>query len=303
MTKLYLITGFLGAGKTTFISYFTGLFADRKIALVINEFGQVGVDGTLLRDLNAELTEISGGSIFCACKLEQFEKAVRHIMDVNRPELIFVEASGLADPTAVRDVFRPGIFADLEYAGAICIVDAVRFHKVYQTARVCRKQLAVSDLVLINKTDLAARDQTDEITAIALAQKPDRPVYETTYGRFDIDWLAEMKRPQESGSSAEGGIQDINLQKLTLSVHGFTRKSLEAFLRMFADETYRIKGFVELEERIWIVDCVGPIVEVRPFAGKASDVGKLTVLFGHGLHAGKYIREAIPLFPECEVIV
>ena len=79
------------------------------IALVINEFGAAGVDGVLLQDLKIQLTEINNGSIFCACKLEQFEDAIRRIMEVNRPELIFVEASGLSDPTAVRGIFQPGL--------------------------------------------------------------------------------------------------------------------------------------------------------------------------------------------------
>ena len=300
MTKLYLITGFLGAGKTTFLQKFTGLFPDRKIALVINEFGAAGVDGVLLQDLKIQLTEINNGSIFCACKLEQFEAAIRKIMELNRPELIFVEASGLSDPTAVRGIFRPGAFPDLEYAGAICLVDAARFHKVYQTARVCRMQLAISDLVLINKTDLAGREQIDGIAAIALAQKPARPVHETAFGEFDVRWLEELENPQADSGPMEGHIKDINLQKLTLAVSGFDRKSLESFLRMFAEDTYRIKGFVELDRAVCVADCVGPLVEIRPFAGEPSEPGKLVVLFGHGLPAKKSIREAISWFPDCE---
>ena len=61
MSKLYLITGFLGAGKTTFLKQFIALFAGQKIQLIINEFGQEGVDGTLLSHLDAYLQEISAG--------------------------------------------------------------------------------------------------------------------------------------------------------------------------------------------------------------------------------------------------
>ena len=301
MTRLYLITGFLGAGKTTFLHKFAGAFPDRKIALVINEFGQTDMDATLLADLKIELTEINNGSIFCACKLEQFEHAIRSILNTNRPELIFVEASGLSDPTAVRGIFQPGAFPDLEYVGAICLVDAVRFHKVYQTARVCRMQLAISDLVLINKTDLADREQIDAITAIALAQKPARPVHETSFGSFEPCWLEQMEHPQTDSEPSEGHIKDINLQDLTLTVSGFDRNSLEAFLRMFAEDTYRIKGFMEWNGTVHAVDCVGPLVEIRPFEGRPSETGKLTVLFGHGLPARKSIRQAISRFPDCDV--
>ena len=70
MTKLYLITGFLGAGKTTFLNKFTQLFQDKKIVLIVNEFGKNGVDGALLQHIGARLAEIDNGSIFCACRIE-----------------------------------------------------------------------------------------------------------------------------------------------------------------------------------------------------------------------------------------
>ncbi|MEG1549226.1 MAG: GTP-binding protein, partial [Ruthenibacterium sp.] len=68
--ELYCITGFLGAGKTTFLKNFIRLFEHRKIFLLINEFGKVGVDASLLRAMHATLAEINNGSIFCACRLD-----------------------------------------------------------------------------------------------------------------------------------------------------------------------------------------------------------------------------------------
>ena len=65
MTKLYLITGFLGAGKTTFLHQFVRLFPDRRTAIVVNEFGKQGVDGTLLEDLDIKIEEITKGIIPC----------------------------------------------------------------------------------------------------------------------------------------------------------------------------------------------------------------------------------------------
>lgn len=83
MTKLYLITGFLGAGKTTFLHQFVRLFPDRRTAIVVNEFGKQGVDGTLLEDLDIKMEEINNGSIFCACKIEQFEDALLRLQKEN----------------------------------------------------------------------------------------------------------------------------------------------------------------------------------------------------------------------------
>ena len=303
MTKLYLVTGFLGAGKTTFLHQFVRLFPDQRLALVVNEFGKEGVDGALLSDLGIALTEIDNGSIFCACKLEQFEDALLALLE-REPDLIFVEASGLSDPTSVRGILgQRDKFAQVEYAGAICLVDAARFQKVYQTARVCRMQLAVSDLVLINKADLGTKEQIDAIRSAVLAQKPGRPVHETTYGRVEPEWLEEMARPASEEGPLEIHTRDVTLQKLTLAVEGFDLKSLTAFLRMFAEDTYRVKGLVALPEGVYLADCVGPLVEVRPFDAPAPVENHLAVLFGNGLPAKKSIKEALSWFPDCTVTI
>lgn len=299
MTKLYLITGFLGAGKTTFLQKFVHLFPDKKIALIINEFGKTGVDGALLQSLEIALTEIDNGSIFCACKLEQFEDALISILE-QKPDLIFVEASGLSDPTAVKSILGREVYRDLEYAGAICLVDGVRFHKVYQTARVCRMQLAISDMVLINKADIAAQEQIDSIESIVKAQKPGRPVYVTEFGHFEREWLSELEQPVVDGGQ-EIHLKDVTLQKLTLTVDGFDEKTLVSFLKMFAEDTYRIKGFVSLPEGISLVSCVGPMVEVKPFDGETPELNKLAVLYGNGLPAKKSIKEAMGWFPTCDI--
>ncbi len=298
MAKLYLITGFLGAGKTTFLHKLVGLFPDNRIVLIINEFGKAGVDGTLLRDPGIALTEINNGSIFCACQIGQFEQALRSAAQ-QQPDYVFVEASGLSDPTTIRSILQqPGVGDGLEYAGAICLVDGVRFQKVYQTARVCRMQLAISDLILINKADLASREQLDEIGGIVQAQKPGRPVYETSFGHIERDWLDAMDTDPDEAAPAGNHSRDITLQKLMLEVGGFDLTALTAFLRMFAEDTYRIKGFVDLPEGRHLVDCVGPLVEVRPFFGEVEDANRLVVLYGNGLPAKKSIRDACAWYPE-----
>ena len=302
MAKLYLITGFLGAGKTTFLHQFVHLFPNCRSAMVINEFGKEGVDGTLLADLDIQLSEISNGSIFCACKIEQFEDALLRLQEQHL-DYIFVEASGLSDPTAVGTILGQKVkFPEITYSGAICLVDGARFMKVYQTARVCRMQLAVSDLVLINKADLATRQQLDEITAVVKGQKPLRPVYETTYGHVEADWLAAMEN-QPAASDLDGEIhtKDITLRKLSMKIGGFCKKDLSSFLRMFAEETYRIKGFVSLPEGRFVVDCAGPLVELRPFSEPAPEENTLVILYGNGLSAKKAIREACSWFPQATV--
>lgn len=303
MTKLYLITGFLGAGKTTFLKKLVPHFKDKKIALVINEFGANSVDGKLLADLDASIAEIDNGSIFCSCRVEQFENAVMDIIETRSPDFIFVEASGLADPTSVGSIFSQPIYKDMEYAGAICIVDAARFHKVYRSTTVSRMQLAVSDLVLINKTDIAPRELIDDVVTIAKAQKPNRPVFETSFGEFRREWLEALDFGKADSREEKPRVhtKDITLSRATVAVSGFTPDRLRAFLKMFAEETYRIKGFVNMGGQNYLVDCVGPVVDVRIHEGEVDEPGRLAVLYGKGLHAKRAITEAAGWFEDCGV--
>lgn len=301
MTKLYLITGFLGAGKTTCLKNLVRCFPGRKLALIVNEFGREGVDGALLSALGVALTEIDNGSIFCSCRLDQFESALADAL-AQGPDVILVEASGLADPTgAARVLDQPSRLPGLSYAGAICLVDAAQFHKVSAAARVCALQLAASDLVLINKTDLASAGETARIRADILARYPRCRVHETTFGQVDPAWLAALEAPAPQAESASQA-RDITLLKFTLVLDGgFTAAGLEKFLALFAGDTYRIKGFVPLPEGLFLVDCAGPQVRLTPWPGMAPNPGRLTVLYGSGLPARQSVQEAINCCTGCVV--
>ena len=127
--ELYLITGFLGAGKTTFLREFARQFPGKRLWLIINEFGKAGVDGALLQQLDAVLSEITNGSIFCACRLDKFEEELARAA-AQKPDVILVEASGLADPTSVQTVLGQPAFSAIHYRGSVCLVDTPRLEKV-----------------------------------------------------------------------------------------------------------------------------------------------------------------------------
>ncbi|MCI5929711.1 MAG: GTP-binding protein [Pseudoflavonifractor capillosus] len=297
MSRLYLVTGFLGAGKTTFLKRLVHCFPGQRTALIVNEYGREGVDGTLLSGLGASLTEIDNGSIFCSCRLEQFEEVLRSTLS-EKPDVILVEASGLSDPTgANRLLGQREKFSGLTYAGAICLVDAARFHNVYASSGVCRRQLAAADLILINKTDLVSPEQVALVRAEVEAQRPGRPVHETSFGMLDPAWLSGLDAPPVAAPSA-------SRRRLTLTVgQDCSPASLERFLSVFARDTRRIRGFVPLSGEMYLADCVGPQVRLEPWQGEALNPGRLTVLFDGVLPAPKSLWAAMTWYPECHVAV
>lgn len=301
MGKLYLITGFLGAGKTTFLKNFIRLFAGQKIQLIINEFGKEGVDGVLLSDLGAYLSEIAGGSVFCSCRLDQFENVLRKSADINA-DVILVEASGLSDPTGVRKLFsQTDRFPHIDYQGAVCLVDAVRFPKLYATARTSVKQLASSDVAVVNKVDRASPGQLEHTLSLIRGQRPDMPVIQTTFGAVDTDILEMLTRAHTLPEADMPLTADLTLRKLMVTVSpDITPYALQKFIEMFIEVTFRVKGFIQTSEGLFLADCVGNVVSLTPYTGEvpADKIGHLVVLSGAGMPVKKRVREAAAWYPE-----
>ncbi len=283
----YLISGFLGAGKTTFLKNFVRLFLPRQIHLIINEFGREGVDGALLQEIGAELDEICNGSIFCSCRLDRFEDALKKAVQ-SCPDVILTEASGLADPTGIAAVLHR--FPQIQYRGCICLADAVRLPKVFSTAQVCRRQLAVSSLVLLNKTDLATPQQLEETTNLILQTNPGAKIMQTRFGSFERSWLSLITAVSEPSFS--DAAPDITLQKTCLLVDSrMTSDSMQHCLVQLSDSCYRIKGFVQLADGTFFADCTGPSVQLSVWNGKANN--RLVLLAGKGMPLRKTVQSAL----------
>lgn len=298
MSKLYLVTGFLGAGKTTFLKNFIRLFEGQRMHIIVNEYGKEGIDGQLLRELGTVLDEINNGSIFCSCRLDKFEEVLQKALGMN-PDVIIIEASGLSNPTNVRKIMaQEDKFPGLEYMGSICLLDAKRFHKVYKTAAVVKKQIGISEIILINKTDLATQEELDNIHRTVREHRPDIPVYETSFGVIQDEWLDEMKMPLLAAEKPEMQTKDITLRSYILKINeSFSAYELEKFVEMFLEDTYRVKGFVSLENKTWYLDCVGNLFSMKPYDKEVNGLNEIVVLAGNGLPAAKSIKEAIKWYP------
>lgn len=293
MTGLYLITGFLGAGKTTFLKKFIRQMAGQRMRILVNEFGREGIDGKLLSELGVLVDEINNGSIFCSCRLDKFEAVLQDAL-MDAPELIIVEASGLSDPTNIRKILaQQDKFGGIEFLGSICIVDAVNLKKVFNTARVCKKQISISDLLIINKIDLADEMQIAETEQLIRQFYPHIVMHRTSFGDMKPEWLEELRDAVKEEDMPRFQTKDLGLQKALVTIKdNMTGYELTKFLEMFVEDTYRIKGFVKLGGENYLVDCVGSMVDVKPYDGLVGNGNKIVVLAGPGMPMQKSLEKA-----------
>jgi G3E family GTPase len=167
---LVLLTGFLGAGKTTMLNTLLATPDFRDTAVVINEAGNVGLDHLLVEQGSDSITMLEGGCLCCRAKgalAPALANLMRRARDENLPlfKRVVVETSGLSDPASVLE----GLIADAFFnrffalAGVVTVVDARAFLATVEQHSEARMQVALADRLLLTKTDLAAADETRKV--------------------------------------------------------------------------------------------------------------------------------------------
>jgi G3E family GTPase len=201
VTNVILITGFLGSGKTTFLNRMVKKVPpDLKMMILMNEFGEVGLDGTLIEGDDYDMLEISRGSIFCVCVKTDFIKALNEVARTIRPDLLIVESTGVANPTALKKDLGLSIFNDrFRLADQVCIIDAACFEEVYDSYASVEKQIESSSLFVINKTDLVSTHQIAAIKALVNKHNASARFMETTFADIPIEPFFAGRNSDDAG--------------------------------------------------------------------------------------------------------
>lgn len=266
---VYLITGFLGSGKTTFLNRLIGQFpGDRRLMILMNEFGEIGVDGTLISGEDLEILEISKGSIFCACVKTDFIRGLFEIANKIRPDVLLIESTGVANPTDLKKDLELSVFnGRFLLREQFCMVDADSFLDAFGVFASVENQIASSTLFIINKVDQATRERIEEIKRVIRTYHPDPRFLETIYASVDVAGLIAPERAVFSDDSlpAGGGITEEELDQYIEDLLSQTNASLsppdilmsatfqwkggpveyiEAMARSLPREVVRGKGFL-----------------------------------------------------------
>ena len=195
MTKVYLITGFLGAGKTTFLNRIIDRFPrDKKLTLLVNEFGEVGVDGTLVEGEDIDMMEISKGSIFCVCVKTDFIKGLYELSTTVKPDVLLIESTGVANPSDLKKDIKLPIFNNrFNFMEQFCIIDAPHFLGAYEVYASLEKQIASSSVFIINKIDTASPDAIAATKDVIRKFHPDPLFFETNYADIPLENFFDLK--------------------------------------------------------------------------------------------------------------
>jgi G3E family GTPase len=217
-----VLTGYLGAGKTTLLNRILAEDHGRRYAVIVNEFGEIGIDGDLITSGDEELFEMNNGCICCTVRGDLI-RTLQGLLQRGAPgakpfDAVIVETTGLADPGPVAQTFfaDPVLQERLELDSITTVVDARHIGARLDDSREAAEQIAFADQIVLNKTDLVSEAQLPHIEARLRRINPLAPIHRTQRsqlplgqilgrGGFDLDRIVSLEPQFLPGGQGEAG--------------------------------------------------------------------------------------------------
>lgn len=298
-TTIMLITGFLGAGKTTVLNHLLQQLpaGDQengqplKVGVVVNEFGKASIDAPFLAGQGYQVTELNNGSIFCQCLAATFIDTMAHLLSFDLDYLL-IEGSGLADPAGMNtmmDQLKQKTERPYRYAGSICVIDALYYRKLSQSLETINRQILASTLIVINKADLVDPATLAEVSQNVSKRNPLAEVVTVSHGQLDPAYLARLRKSRLArrltSLNTPGGRPET---LLLLTDDVLEAKRLAAFSARIITQAYRVKGMVRLAEGLFRLDAVGQDFSLTPLP-ISSGRSEIVVI----AYPGEHLRERV----------
>lgn len=188
-----ILTGFLGAGKTTLLNHILSNQEGVKTAVLVNEFGEIGIDNELIVATGDDMVELSNGCICCSINGELLEAVYRVLERPEPVDYLVVETTGLADPLPVAMTFLGSDLRDLTRLDSIItLVDAENFGPETLQGEVGRSQIVYGDMILLNKCDLVSEERLDQLEAELRAIKTEARILRSVKGEVPLPLLLSV---------------------------------------------------------------------------------------------------------------
>jgi G3E family GTPase len=264
-----VLTGFLGAGKTTLLNHVLTADHGLKIAVIVNEFGEVGIDNQLVEGADEEIIEMNNGCICCTVRGDLI-RILGELMDAKRAgnnrkgefDRILIETTGLADPAPVAQTF----FVDEEMAdfyrldAIVTVVDARHAGLHLDEGHEAQEQVAFADVLLLNKVDLVNADDLKQLEKRLRMMNPAAKLYHTEQSKIEINHVLginafDLEKKLEIDPSfleEEAHEHDDSIMSLVFrEERPLNLKKLEKFLGAWLSEhgenTFRYKGVLHIQ--------------------------------------------------------
>jgi G3E family GTPase len=277
-TGILLVAGFLGAGKTTLLRHVISWKEDMSDTVVIvNEFGDIGIDGSLLQGEGSDVIELTSGCICCTLAVD-LTILLKSLWERFSPRWIIIESSGIADPTSIIALLQQaGIKEHIDFLKVITVLDADCWEVRGIMGQLFYHQIETADIILLNKIDLLDKAIIKQYLEEMHETLPETQVVPTIHCKIDPESILRGAVGEEPGlhnyETASSNGQGIHASEAGFIAFSFedhramNEASFEQFIEELPWEVFRIKGTVRYGDRTVFINYVGGKAEWTPWAG------------------------------------
>lgn len=261
-----ILTGYLGAGKTTLLNHLIQTHPEKKFAIIENEFGDIGIDSDLVVGLDGNnIFELSNGCICCTLN-DDLYKVLNRLLNSSKPfNHLIIETTGIADPSSVIQPFLADLDIQMQFRmdGAICLVDSRLIEDILKEEQESTKQLALADLVVINKVSEITNQYRQEVTTMIEQINPHAIKLYTDFARTEYPDILNLHafnpdRIEEESKNFIATNHTPTAHGKAIQAHSFIIKGnmdfdkfslfMDYFLTFNQNSIYRIKGIMSFNE-------------------------------------------------------
>jgi len=232
-----IISGFLGSGKTTLLNHILTNQKGIKTAVLVNEFGEIGIDNELIIKTEEEMIELTNGCICCSINGELVE-AIEKLINANKKlDYIIIETTGLADPLPVAmTLLGSGLRDQTRLDSIITLIDAENFNEVALESSIGRSQVIYGDILLLNKCDLVSNKNIEETISKLKEIKNDVRILKSIKGNIPLNLLLSV------------GLFETDLinQKESVHNHSHSHEHEHEHVHVHSEEDNKIEDFLSI---------------------------------------------------------
>lgn len=299
-----LVTGFLGAGKTTLLNHLLAADPEQRFAVIENEFGYFGVDGSVVGAPRAAVFELNDGCICCTVREDLIKVFEGLLVRTGEFDRVIIETTGLADPVPVLGIFDiPEVRAGFALDGVVTVVDAAHIEESLDEVEACEEQISYADLLILNKVDRLPTNAVEAVEARLKKLNPIASLVRSEHAKVDANVVFNRGNrhrvadgsPHESHHSHESHTHqhDAEIQSVVVRADGDVDVAaldrwLGSLVRRRSPKVLRMKGILSVpgDPRRFVFNGVRTVVDVRPDQvwGTEPRCNRL-VFIGRGLDA------------------
>lgn len=287
-----IVSGFLGAGKTTLIRHLLQSHPPGagRVAIIVNELGAVGVDGALLQGVAVDILELTSGCICCSMKGD-FLRAVAEVCGRFQPDTLLVEATGVAQPADILEILaHPSLRRTVAVGRMVTVVDADFFPAREVLGDFYDNQIRWADLILLNKCDLVSESDLADMAAILKRLNSGARLLTVTYGQVDPEVVFRVQSQAPPVRAGGGGVGGGDFESVNFEAPGIMdREALSRWLEGLPPGVFRVKGWARLAEGTAYVELSGTRRRIEP---GPRDAPTRLVIIGRGLD-GAHLLETL----------